>query len=93
MAAAAGRGTFPGQPHHRRPLGQPLPAAGRGRLQDRSSRPLHSPRRTPAALEQQVVRLRSEHRSGPARLAARTGIAARCRASCREPAKDPQDTA
>ncbi|CAK7286361.1 transposase [Streptomyces misionensis JCM 4497] len=43
-------------------------------MHDRSSRPHHSPRRTPTALEQQVVRLRHEHRIGPVRLAARTGI-------------------
>ncbi|MFD1670468.1 leucine zipper domain-containing protein, partial [Streptomyces calvus] len=43
---------------------------------DRSSRPHHSPRQTPAPVEQQVVRLRREHRIGPVRLAARCGIAA-----------------
>jgi transposase len=50
-----------------------LGAAG---LHDRSSRPHRQPRRTPAAVEEQVVRLRREHRIGPLRLAARTGIAA-----------------
>ncbi|WP_236242833.1 IS481 family transposase [Streptomyces sp. CC228A] len=45
-------------------------------MHDRSSRPHHSPRRTPAAVEEQVVRLRREHRIGPVRLAARCGIAA-----------------
>jgi len=45
-------------------------------MHDRFSRPHHSPRRTPAPVEQQVVRLRREHRIGPVRLAARTGIAA-----------------
>ena len=52
---------------------QQLGAAG---MHDRSSRPHHSPRRTPAPVEQQVVRLRREHRIGPVRLAARCGIAA-----------------
>ncbi|MFF1675133.1 IS481 family transposase [Streptomyces sp. NPDC058256] len=50
-----------------------LGAAG---MHDRSSRPHHQPRRTPADVEDQVVRLRREHRIGPVRLAARTGIAA-----------------
>jgi transposase InsO family protein len=45
-------------------------------MHDRSSRPQHQPRRTPAALEEQVVHLRREHRIGPVRLAARCGIAA-----------------
>jgi len=48
---------------------------GAAGLHDRSSRPHHSPGRTPAALEAQVVRLRHEHRIGPVRLAARTGVA------------------
>ncbi|RPF39321.1 homeodomain-containing protein [Streptomyces sp. TLI_185] len=43
---------------------------------DRSSRPHHQPGRTPAAIEEQVVRLRREHRIGPVRLAARCNIAA-----------------
>ncbi|MGY6026168.1 IS481 family transposase [Streptomyces spinosirectus] len=45
-------------------------------MYDRSSRPHHSPRETAASVEEQVVRLRQEHRIGPARLAARTGVAA-----------------
>ncbi|MCM3302228.1 IS481 family transposase [Streptomyces pseudogriseolus] len=49
---------------------------GEAGMHDRSSRPHHSPRQTPAPVEQQVVRLRSEHRFGPVRLAARCGIAA-----------------
>lgn len=44
-------------------------------MHDRSSRPHHSPRRTSAVLEQQVVR-RRKHRIGPVRLAAHTGVAA-----------------
>ncbi|MGJ5759147.1 IS481 family transposase [Streptomyces galbus] len=48
---------------------------GEAGMHDRSSRPHRQPRRTPAAIEQQVVRLRREHRIGPARLAARCGIA------------------
>ena len=43
---------------------------------DRSSIPRHQPGRTPAHIEQQVVGLRTEHRIGPVRLAARTGLAA-----------------
>ncbi|GGU46555.1 leucine zipper domain-containing protein [Streptomyces coeruleorubidus] len=50
-----------------------LGAAG---MRDRSSRPHHSPHQTPATVEQQVLRLRREHRIGPVRLAARCGIAA-----------------
>ena len=42
---------------------------------DRSSIPRHQPGRTPAHIEQQVVGLRTEHRIGPVRLAARTGLA------------------
>jgi transposase InsO family protein len=49
---------------------------GEAGMHDRSSRPLRSPRQTPAAVEEQVVRLRREHRIGPLRLAARCGIAA-----------------
>ncbi len=42
---------------------------------DRSSRPHRQPARTPATVEEQVLRLRREHRIGPLRLAVRTGIA------------------
>ncbi|MYQ96083.1 helix-turn-helix domain-containing protein, partial [Streptomyces sp. SID4946] len=49
---------------------------GEAAMHDRSSRPHHSPRRTPAAVELQVVRLRRQHRIGPVRLAARAGVAA-----------------
>lgn len=49
-----------------------LGAAG---MDDRSSRPHHSPRRTPPQIEAQVAALRQAHRIGPLRLAARTGIA------------------
>lgn len=49
---------------------------GEAGMRDRSSRPHHSPRQTPAAVEQQVLRLRREHRIGPLRLAARCNIAA-----------------
>ncbi|GAP49733.1 transposase [Streptomyces azureus] len=49
---------------------------GTAGLHDRSSRPHHQPRRTPAAVEERVVRLRREHRIGPVRLAARCGITA-----------------
>jgi transposase len=50
--------------------------AGRAEMEDRSSRPRHRPRRTSAAVEEQVLRLRHEHRIGPQRLAARTGAGA-----------------
>lgn len=49
---------------------------GTGGMSDRSSRPHHQPRRTPAAVENHVVSLRREHRIGPVRLAARCGVAA-----------------
>ncbi|WP_285498471.1 IS481 family transposase, partial [Actinomadura sp. NBRC 104425] len=49
-----------------------LGAAG---MHDRSSRPHHSPNRTPPRIEAQVIALRRAHRIGPLRLAARTGIA------------------
>ena len=39
---------------------------------DRSSIPRHQPGRTPTHIEQQLVRLRAEHRIGPVRLAAST---------------------
>ena len=48
---------------------------GEAGMHDRSSRPHHSPRKTPDDIERQVVRLRQEHRIGPLRLAARTNIA------------------
>ncbi|WP_404959420.1 IS481 family transposase [Streptomyces sp. 147326] len=43
-------------------------------MSDRTSRPHHQPRRTPA-VEEHVLRLRREYRIGPLRLAARAGIA------------------
>lgn len=49
---------------------------GEAGMQDRSSRPHRQPHRTAAWVEEQVVRLRREHRIGPLRLAARTGVAA-----------------
>ncbi|GAB3460867.1 IS481-like element IS1649 family transposase [Streptomonospora sediminis] len=50
--------------------------AGQAAMADRPSRPHHSPARTPAATEQQVLDLRRDHGLGPLRLAARTGLAA-----------------
>ncbi|MFE2929028.1 IS481 family transposase, partial [Streptomyces goshikiensis] len=44
-------------------------------MSDHSSRPHHQPRRTAPAIEEQVLRLRREHRIGPLRLAARSGVA------------------
>ncbi|MFG2397977.1 IS481 family transposase [Streptomyces lydicus] len=49
---------------------------GHAGMEDRASRPCHQPRRTPATVEEQVIRLRREHRIGPLRLAARAGVAA-----------------
>ncbi|MEU9000177.1 leucine zipper domain-containing protein, partial [Streptomyces caniferus] len=49
---------------------------GHAGMKDRSSRPHHQPHRTSAAVEDQVVRMRREHRIGPLRLAVRAGVAA-----------------
>ncbi|MFF7234668.1 IS481 family transposase [Streptomyces sioyaensis] len=49
---------------------------GQEGMNDRSSRPHHQPHRTPPAVEDQVIRMRREHRIGPLRLAARAGVAA-----------------
>jgi transposase InsO family protein len=43
-------------------------------LVDRSSRPHHSPRRTPARTEQRIVALRQRHKLGPARIGPRLGV-------------------
>ena len=40
-------------------------------LQDRSSRPCRSPRRTPPRVERRIVQLRRTHKLGPVRLAVR----------------------
>jgi hypothetical protein len=45
-------------------------------MADRSSRPHHSPRRTPAPVVRQIVRLRWNQRLGPAQIAPRVGLAA-----------------
>ena len=45
-------------------------------MADRSSRPHHSPRRTPAPVVRQIVHLRWTQRLGPAQIAARVGLAA-----------------
>jgi hypothetical protein len=45
-------------------------------MADRSCRPHASPRRTPAATERRIVRLRVSKRLGPARIAARLGVPA-----------------
>lgn len=52
-------------------------AAGEAGLQDRSSRPHSSPRRTPAAVEQQVLAARREHRRGQDWLGPELGVPAR----------------
>jgi Integrase core domain len=45
-------------------------------MADRSSRPHHSPRRTPAPVVRKVVHLRWSQRLGPAQIAPRVGLAA-----------------
>ena len=52
-------------------------AEGDAGLEDRSSRPLSSPTRTPAAVEERVIAARRELRVGPDRLADATGVPAR----------------
>jgi transposase InsO family protein len=52
-------------------------AEGWAGLHDRSSRPHHCPRRTPAAAAERVVAARAELRCGPAGIAAVTGVPAR----------------
>ena len=49
---------------------------GQAGLVDRPSVPAHSPRRTPARLEQRILRLRRRERLGPARIAARVQLPA-----------------
>lgn len=44
-------------------------------MTDRTSRPHHSPGRTPTAVVRRVVSLRRRLREGPVQLAARTGLA------------------
>jgi transposase InsO family protein len=44
-------------------------------MTDRSSRPRHSPTRTPPRLVRQIVRLRLRHRLGPVHIAAQVGLA------------------
>jgi transposase InsO family protein len=51
-------------------------AEGEAGLVDRSSRPHHSPTRTPARVERRVVAARRRLRCGPAGLARATGVAA-----------------
>jgi transposase InsO family protein len=45
-------------------------------MADRSSRPHHSPNRTPAAVVQAIVRLRWRHRLGPVQIGGRLGMPA-----------------
>jgi transposase InsO family protein len=49
---------------------------GKAGMVDRSSRPHHSPTRTPAPIERKVLRIRAKERLGPARIAGRLGIPA-----------------
>lgn len=51
-------------------------ADGESGLQDRSSRPQRSPRRTPPGVERRVERLRRREQLGPLRIAHRLGMAA-----------------
>ncbi|MFC4566121.1 IS481 family transposase, partial [Nocardiopsis mangrovi] len=51
-------------------------AHGQAGMRDRSSRPRHSPRRTPARRERRVVNLRTARRWGPARIAGHLHMAA-----------------
>ena len=51
-------------------------AEGVAGLEDRSSRPHHSPNRTPARVERRIVALRRSRRLGPARLAGIVGVPA-----------------
>ena len=52
-------------------------AEGERGLQDRSSRPHRSPRRTAPEVEERIVELRQQARRGPDRLAAELGVAPR----------------
>ena len=45
-------------------------------MRDRSSRPRHSPRRTSAAVEARILRLRDDNKIGPLRIASRVPVAA-----------------
>jgi transposase InsO family protein len=45
-------------------------------MSDRSSRPRHSPARTPRRVERRICKVRVTHRLGPARIAARLGLPA-----------------
>jgi transposase InsO family protein len=49
---------------------------GAAAMTDRSSRPHDSPRRTPAAVEARILRLRDDHKIGPLRIASRVPVAA-----------------
>jgi transposase InsO family protein len=49
--------------------------AGQAGMTDRSSRPHHSPRRTPAPVVRKIVHLRWRHRLGPIAIARAVGIA------------------
>jgi transposase-like protein len=50
--------------------------AGPAGMADRSSRPHHSPRRTPTRTERRIIKLRCTRRWGPARIAGRLGLPA-----------------
>lgn len=51
-------------------------AEGPAGMADRSSRPHHSPSRTPRDVVEQIVRLRWRHRLGPVQIAGRLGMPA-----------------
>ncbi|MEU5807504.1 leucine zipper domain-containing protein, partial [Streptomyces sp. NPDC047718] len=49
-------------------------ALGEAGMADRSSRPLHSPRRTPTRTERRIIKVRLARRWGPARIAYLLGL-------------------
>ncbi|MFW7415886.1 IS481 family transposase, partial [Demequina sp. SO4-18] len=49
---------------------------GRAGMDDRSSRPVHSPTRTPRRLESKIVHARIKHRVGPVEISSLTGVPA-----------------
>ncbi|GAA1844643.1 IS481 family transposase [Pseudonocardia ailaonensis] len=51
-------------------------AEGPAGMFDRSSRPHHSPNKTPEPVKRKIVHLRLKHRLGPVEIAARVGVAA-----------------
>jgi len=73
--AAAGR-MFMVSPRTARKWAERYRTEGVAGMVDRSSRPHHSPRRTPPAVVRQIVALRWRHRLGPLQIAGRLGLPA-----------------